>query len=116
VIRSSAAAIAVLREVVEIAKDFACKTKIVWLQSWSSLFMGLLLAKRRAEVSGESVKAVTGASPDLQDSPECDGRFRLPSLLFLPKQLSGRSSGGTADGTKTDRTRHGGVTGLSWER
>jgi len=40
-----------------------------------------------------------------KDSPECDGGFRLPSLLFLPKQPS-------ADGTKTDRLRHGGAFGL----
>ncbi|CAG9239878.1 LSU ribosomal protein L14p (L23e) [Paraburkholderia tropica] len=40
----------------------------------------------------------------------------MPSLLFIPKQLSGRSSGGAADGTKTDRMCHGGATGLSWDR
>jgi len=39
------------------------------------------------------------------ESPDCDGGFRLPSLLFIPKQP-------LADGTKTDRVHHGGATGL----
>ncbi|CAG9192123.1 hypothetical protein BGLA2_1060013 [Burkholderia gladioli] len=46
----------------------------------------------------------------LDDSPICDGGFRLPSLLFKPKQPQ------LADGTKTDRMCHGGASGLSWER
>jgi hypothetical protein len=41
--------------------------------------MGFAVGKA---AGGSDEGSGSGASPDLQDSPECDGRFRLPSLLF----------------------------------